>query len=67
MAKALLGHVGTSADPRLVEEVRRLRARVGELSVELAQLRALNDTLSVNVTVENDVSLLTKEHALTWG
>ena len=65
MAKALLGHVGMSADPRLVEEVRRLRVRVSELSVELARVRALNDTLSVNVTVEDDVSLLTKEHALT--
>ena len=65
MAKALLGHVGMSADPRLVEEVRRLRVRVTELSTELTRLRALNDTLSVNVTVEDDVSLLTKEHALT--
>ena len=65
MAKALLGHVGMSADPRLVEEVRRLRLRVSELSVELARVRTINDTLSVNVTVEDDVSLLTKEHALT--
>ena len=64
MAKALLGHVGMSADPRLVDEVRRLRVRVTELSTELARLRALNDTLSVNISVEDDVSLLTKEHAL---
>lgn len=65
MAKALLGHVGMSADPLLVDEVRRLRIRVTELSTELARLRTANETLTVNVTVEDDLSLLTKEHALT--
>ena len=64
MAKALLGHVGMSADPRLVDEVRRLRVRVTELSAELARVRKVNDTLSVDVTVEDDVSQLTQEHAL---
>ena len=65
MAKALLGHVGMSADPLLVDEVRRLRVRVSELSSELDRMRSTHDTLTVNVTVEDDVSRLTQEPALT--
>ena len=65
MAKALLGHVGMSADPRLLDEVRRLRARVTELAAELARVRAINEALVATVNVEDDIRLLTKEPALT--
>ena len=65
MAKALLGHVGLSADPRLLDEVRRLRVRVTELAAELARVRAINEALVATVNVEDDVRLLTKEPALT--
>ena len=58
MAKALLGHVG-GADLRLVDEVRRLRARVGELEGELARVSAANDALMASVHVEDDIRLLT--------
>ena len=37
MAKALFGHVGAGTDLRLVDEVRRLRARVTDLEDELAR------------------------------
>lgn len=37
MAKALLGHVG-GPDPRLVDEVRRLRRRVMDLETEIGRL-----------------------------
>lgn len=65
MAKALLGHVGVSADPRLLDEVRRLRMRITELTAELARVRAINEALVATVNVEDDVRLLTKEPALT--
>ena len=58
MAKALLGHVGSRADVVLVDEIRRLRALVTKLEVDLAQARAVNDVLAAAVTVEDDLSTL---------
>jgi len=40
MARALLGHLSTSADRFLVEEVARLRGRIRELETENAELKA---------------------------
>ena len=45
MAKALLGHVG-GPDPRLVDEVRRLRRRVIDLETEIGRLLAERDLLT---------------------
>jgi hypothetical protein len=39
MARALMGHVGTSGEQVLAFEVARLRRRVTELEAELARLR----------------------------
>ncbi|WP_375501230.1 hypothetical protein [uncultured Jatrophihabitans sp.] len=39
MARALMGHVGTSNEHILTFEVTRLRRRVAELEAELAELR----------------------------
>lgn len=39
MARALLGHVGTSNENALAYEVAALRRRVAELQTELDQLR----------------------------
>lgn len=39
MARALLGHVGSSHDTVLAYEVARLRRRVAELEAELGELR----------------------------
>ena len=39
MARALMGHVGTSNEHVLAYEVTRLRRRVTELEAELAELR----------------------------
>jgi hypothetical protein len=44
MARALLGHLSTSADRYLVEEVARLRGRIRELESELAELKASNES-----------------------
>jgi len=41
MAKALLGHVGSGTDLRLVDEVRRLRARLAEVESELGGVDVL--------------------------
>ncbi len=65
MAKALLGHVGVGTDLRLATEVRRLRVRVAELEAELARLTSANEALVAAVHVEDDIRVLTKEHALT--
>jgi hypothetical protein len=63
MAKALLGHVGSSADLRLVDEVRRLRGRIVELETELARVRTVNDALAAAVPVEDDLSTLSLSEA----
>ena len=59
MAKALFGHVGVGTDLRLAEEVRRLRARVEELEVELARTREAHEALLGSVHVDDDLRLLT--------
>ena len=61
MAKALLGHVGVAPDLRLIDDVRRLRARVVELEGEVARLRAINAALSAHVTVSDDLLLTVSE------
>jgi hypothetical protein len=43
MAKALFGHVVTSAELRVAEENAALRAKVGRLEQELQELRAQRD------------------------
>ena len=58
MAKALFGHVGVGTDLRLAEEVRRLRARVEELEVQLARTREAHEALLGSVHVDDDLSLL---------
>jgi ABC-type phosphate transport system auxiliary subunit len=44
MARALLGHLSTTADRHLIEEVARLRGRVRELETELAELKAASES-----------------------
>jgi hypothetical protein len=61
MAKALFGHVGAGTDLRLVDEVRRLRARVTDLEGELARLQDAHEGLVASVTVDDDIRMLTFE------
>lgn len=65
MAKALFGHVGVGPDPRLAQEVRRLRARVAQLEGELGRVTALNESLLSSVRVDDDLLRLAEEPALT--
>lgn len=55
MAKALLGHVGTTPDLRVVDENRRLRRRIDELETEVSRLRSINEALAARVTVSDDM------------
>ena len=65
MAKALFGHVGLGADPRVIAEVRRLRVRVQELESEVAALRAANEQLA-SAAMDHDLLRLSEsEPALT--
>jgi hypothetical protein len=58
MAKALLGHVGTGLDLRLVSELKRLRDRVRELESEVVRLRAENSELSTALHVDAEMLTL---------
>jgi ABC-type phosphate transport system auxiliary subunit len=58
MAKALLGHLGTAPDMRLVAELRRLQRRVKELEAELEDVRSTQ-------SLEHSLSLSDHEPALT--
>ena len=53
MAKALLGHVSTSADVRLLSDLRRAHRRIAELEDELARTRATNEALVSNLRVQD--------------
>jgi hypothetical protein len=62
MAKALLGHVGSSVDLRMASEIKRLRDRVRELEGEVVRLRAENAELTNIVPMDAahvDDSMLT--------
>lgn len=58
MAKALLGHVGTGLDVRMVSELKRLRDRVRELEGEVVRLRAENSELSTALHVDAEMLTL---------
>jgi hypothetical protein len=60
MAKALLGHVG-GPDPRLVDEVRRLRRRVIDLETEIGRLLAERDLLTA-VALERPLAATDPAH-----
>jgi cell division protein FtsB len=55
MARALLGHLPTSADRHLIDENARLKARVRDLEAQLAELK---DSMS-------SVELLDELHRIT--
>jgi hypothetical protein len=57
MAKALMGHLA-GPDPRMLDEVRRLRRRVDDLETELIRLQAENDVLSASSRRERSETLL---------
>lgn len=71
MAKALLGFVGTSADPRILAELESLRRRVQTLQsdlaaarTELAALRARDaQVASLSLPDEDLVRLADLQHA----
>lgn len=58
MAKALFGFTATSADPRLVAEVRALRRRVRDLTAELDSTRAENAVLASALEVVDGTDAL---------
>ena len=64
MAKALLGYMSSSTDPRVIAQLaaenRRLKQRVTDLEAHVLRLQAENDSLAAAV---HDEPLLTLEHA----
>ncbi|MHA3704851.1 hypothetical protein ACXR2U_21980 [Jatrophihabitans sp. YIM 134969] len=61
MARALLGHLPTAADPLLLAEIARLRRRVADLEAQVAELRShLTDVDSVELHAE--LHAMTQEH-----
>lgn len=65
MAKALFGHVGSTPDRRLLDEVTHLRARVRALEFETARLQAENDRLTAAAQASDDLLAMSGEPALT--
>ena len=68
MAKALFGHVGNAADPRLLDEMMRLRQKVQALEFEVTRLQAENDRLAAGLAAQDaDLRRITaiEEPALT--
>lgn len=65
MSKAIYGHLAGRVDPRLVEEVRRLRHRVVDLESALTTARSENDRLIASMRVGDDdlLHLSDLEHA----
>ena len=65
MAKALLGYMSSSTDPRvsaqLTAENRRLRQRVADLEAHMLRLQAQNDALAA---VVHDSPLLTLDETM---
>ncbi|MGI8694050.1 MAG: hypothetical protein ACR2JK_14315 [Geodermatophilaceae bacterium] len=51
MAKALLGHVGTAPDRRMLEELVYLRSRVRVLQSELDHIRATQAAAEMDLRV----------------
>ncbi|MBA2390981.1 MAG: hypothetical protein H0V67_12095 [Geodermatophilaceae bacterium] len=51
MAKALLGHVGTAPDRRMLEELVFLRSRVRTLQAELDRLRAVQAAAELDLRI----------------
>ncbi|MGZ5416572.1 MAG: hypothetical protein ACXWDI_05305 [Nocardioides sp.] len=64
MAKALLGYMSSSTDPRVIAQLaaenRRLKQRVSDLEAHVLRLQAENDSLAAAL---HDEPLLTLEHA----
>jgi hypothetical protein len=59
MAKALLGHVGSTLDLRVASELKRLRDRVRDLETEVIRLRAENAELTSAARVDEEMLRLT--------
>lgn len=68
MAKALLGHVG-STDVRVALEMRRLQERVRNLESEVLRLRSENDRLAADAVHPEDLITLeaSREHEPAFG
>jgi cell division protein FtsB len=66
MAKALLGYMSVSTDPRVVAQLtaenRRLRQRVADLEAHVLRLQAENDTLAA--AAAHASSLLTLDESM---
>ena len=68
MAKAIFGYTGTSADFRLLADLRRAHRRIAELEDELGRTLATNEALVSNLRVQDaytDEVLRMDEPALT--
>ena len=53
MAKALLGHVTTNADFRLLSDLRRAHLRIADLEDQLARARTINEALVSHLRVQD--------------
>jgi hypothetical protein len=62
MARALLGHLPTAADPLLLAEIAKLRRRVADLEAQVAELRSHPSDPVSDVALHAELHAMTQEH-----
>lgn len=64
MARALMGHLPTAADPLLLREISRLRHRVADLEAQVAELRSHVADSTSDVELHAELHAMTREHQI---
>ena len=62
MARALMGHLPTAADPLLLAEISRLRRRINDLEALVAELRGHVSDTATDVELHAELRAMTEQH-----
>ncbi len=62
MARALMGHLPTAADPLLLAQISKLRRRVADLEAQVAELRSHVGDSTTDVELHAELHAMTREH-----
>lgn len=62
MARALMGHLPTAADPLLLAQIAKLRRRVADLEAQVSELRSHVSDSTSDVELHAELHAMTQEH-----